>query len=76
MTDLNVKLGTLPIATRVDGKQPVQRTEWAQPRIDLSGNNLFAGQYEGVNQKLGVGSKIYYPAQAGVDRTGRTLDFC
>jgi len=72
-TDLNVKLGGLPI-TRVDGGKPTQETKWA-PTVDYNNGNLFAGNLVGVNKKLGRGSIIAFGIQQGVDRTGRTLDF-
>ena len=49
-------------------------TEVFTPGVESTPNtNLFSGKYSGINENLGVGSKIYYPQQAGVDRTGTTL---
>lgn len=77
MTDWSkIQLGTLPLSPKVGGIQtpapaPVEFT----PTVDYNGGNLFAGQYEGVNTNLGVGSHISFAQQAGVDRSGRTLGF-
>ena len=43
------------------------------PPVEYTGGNLFAGSYSGINENLGIGSKIYYAPQAGVDRTGTTI---
>ena len=48
-------------------------TEVYTPAIETSGTNFFTGKYSGINENLGVGSKIYYGKQAGLDRTGTTL---
>ena len=57
----------------VSGVNPT--TEVYTPTVEYTGANLFAGNYSGINENLGVGSQIHYPKQAGVDRTGSTLGF-
>lgn len=49
-------------------------TEVFTPTVESTSNtNLFSGRYSGINENLGIGSKIYYAQQAGVDRTGTTI---
>lgn len=61
---------TTPAITTAEPPQYV-----GEPTSVSGGSNLFAGNYEGVNKNLGVGSQISYPTQAGLDRSGFTLCF-
>ncbi len=54
---------------------PAEQPPYVGEPTSVSGSNLFAGNYEGVNKNLGVGSQISYPTQAGLDRSGFTLCF-
>ena len=54
---------------------PAEQPQYVGEPTSVTGPNLFAGNYEGVNENLGVGSQISYPTQAGVNRNGFTLCF-
>ncbi|MBE7711075.1 MAG: hypothetical protein E7Z92_02925 [Cyanobacteria bacterium SIG31] len=60
--------------TKVGGIQTPPPAEFT-PTTEISNGNLFSGNYEGINQNLGIGSQISYPPQAGHNRNGRTLAF-